>query len=340
MNRIKQCMFSSTKPCGNFELVRVFESTIELQHIGGIMSGINHMDRSRRNIANSLIYRFFTSDELEGLTDTEFLILQKKLKPCVRKGYGNLVDFQEGLGAGGITGNNVDLGIYRRSMAAHHYYFDCFERYGKIFSLCYRLGVRHIYDIGCGQLMQGFLAVYAEDLTYTGIDSALFYDPIEEFKCEPELANKYFEKFIGSDRIKYCQSTYPCPLSVQKNNAGIMLGVYLNENEIPNFAIALDTDFERAIFWIPVQGEFRLKGISPKRIIYEDLDIWERPFEHLFNIWKQNMPNSIFINLGNGVVLSTKYEKDINEINKMYHLYKDRLYTEVMSKSWYRVIQE
>lgn len=52
------------------------------------------------------------------------------------------------------------------------------------------------------------------------------------------------------------------------------------------------------------------------------------------------MPNSIFINLGDGVVLTTKCEKDINEINRMYYLNKDQLYTEVMSKSWYRVIQE
>ena len=234
----------------------------------------------------------------------------------------------------------MDLSIYRRSMAAHHFYFDCFERYDKLFSLCYRLGVRHIYDIGCGQLMQGFLAVYLEDLTYTGIDSGIFNDPVEEFKCEPELVNQYFEKFIGSDRIRYCRETYPCHISDITNNAGVMLGVYLNENEIPDFAKAMNMDFERAIFWIPVQGGFRLKGISPKKIVNEDLDVWERPFEHLFNIWKQNMPNSIFVNLGDGVVLSTKFEKDIKAINRMYYLSKDRLYTEVMSKSWYRVIQE
>lgn len=41
------------------------------------MSEINQMDRSHRNIINSLIYEFYTSDELEELTDTEFLVLQK-----------------------------------------------------------------------------------------------------------------------------------------------------------------------------------------------------------------------------------------------------------------------
>ena len=79
---------------------------------------------------------------------------------------------------------------------------------------------------------------------------------------------------------------------------------------------------------------------SNSQPVFVNKALSEHGHDHLFNIWKQNMPNSIFINLGDGVVLTTKCEKDINEINRMYYLNKDQLYTEVMSKSWYRVIQE
>ena len=125
--------------------------------------------------------------------------------------------------------------------------------------------------LAVGSSCKVFFAIYLEDLTYTGIDSGIFNYPAEEFKCEPELVNKYFEKFIGSDRIRDCQATYLCPLNIPNNNAGIMLGVYLSENEIPDFAIAMNNDFECAIFWIPVQENLDLREYLPRKLYMKTL---------------------------------------------------------------------
>ena len=61
----------------------------------------------------------------------------------------------------------------------------------------------------------------AEDLCYTGIDPEIFEDFAEDFACEPELVNEYFERFTGSDRIRHIRAAYPCPLEVAENNGAL-----------------------------------------------------------------------------------------------------------------------
>ncbi len=295
------------------------------------------VDRNPKNQRNFYIYRYFKSEELEDLNDSEFAVLQEKFKVLSLRDSGALYSFQHGTNAEGIHGDEAVLGIYRRSIAASHFYFDCFQRYARIFSLCYRLGVKNLYDIGCGHQMQGFLAVNVPDITYTGIDPDLYRDYLEEFECEPEFVNGYFEKFTGSDRIKYIKEEYPCALDVKENNAAIALGVFINEKNMPGAALA--RDFERVVLSIPLQGKYRLEGISAREILEKDLDVWNRPFERMFHLWKESMPGFEFYQLGEGVVFGTKCPGDRKILETEYQVTGDTVYTTLMNKEWYHRIE-
>ena len=304
------------------------------------MKEVSQVNRNITDPYNALIYRYFKPEEIETLTDFEFAVLQKKLRPLIVEESGSLYEFQHGLNAEGISGNDAVLGIYRRSIATHHFYFDCLQRYSRIFSICYRLGAKNLYDIGCGQQMQGFLAVNVPEITYTGIDMDIFKDSLEEFECEPEFVNRYFEKFTGCERIKYIKDTYPCSLTIRENNAAILLGVFVPENHIPEFGTALARDFERAIISIPTQGKYQLEGISAKEIVAKDMEVWSRPFERLFNIWKESMVGFEFYKLGEGVVLGSKCPGDRAILEAEYLMKDDMLYMKVMDKPWYNLIED
>ncbi len=304
------------------------------------MNNTTIVNRDKKLFCNSLVYRYFQEDELAKLTDTEFAILQNKLKPRIILGTGSLYAFQEGMNAEGLHGDTLALGIYRRSMAAHHYYFDCFQRYSRAFTICYHLGVRHFYDIGCGQQMQGFLTVNVPETTYTGIDPCIFDDRAEEFQCEPEVVNGYFKRFVGSDRISHIKAKYPCELTVRENNAAVMFGVFLTEAEIPTIASAMAKDFERVMISIPTTGKFQLEGTPAKEIVEKDLDVWSRPFENWFDIWKKSMPDFKFYRLGNGMIFGTKCMEDQKVLETKYLVLHDRVYTDVMDLPWYNMIME
>jgi len=297
------------------------------------------VNRDIKNPYNALIYKYFKPEEVEDLTDSEFAVLQKKFKPLIISDSGSLYKFQHGLNAEGINGDEAVLAIYRRSIAAHHFYFDCFQRYSRVFSICYRLGTKHLYDIGCGHQMQGFLAVDVPEITYTGIDTDIYKDYLENFECEPEFVNSYFEKFTGCDRIKYIKDKYPCTLDIKENNAAVLLGVFVPEKEIHDFGTALAHDFERVVISIPRQGKYQLEGVSAKEIVEKDMEVWSNPFERLFNIWKESMVGFEFYQLGEGVVLGSKCPGDRKILETEYRLTDDTVYMKVMDKPWYNLIQ-
>lgn len=304
------------------------------------MNNTTTVNRDKKLSCNALVYRYFKEDELAELTDAEFAVLQNKLKPRIIRGTGSLYAFQEGMNAEGLHGDALALGIYRRSMAAHHFYFDCFQRYSRAFTICYRLGVRHFYDIGCGQQMQGFLTINVPETTYTGIDPEIFNDLMEEFSCEPDVVNTYFERFTGSDRIQFIKKTYPCDLTIKENNVAILFGVFMPEAEISSIASAMARDFERVMISIPTTGKFRLEGTPAKEIIEKDLDVWSRPFENRFEIWKNSMPDFEFYKLGSSMIFGTKCAEDKNILETKYLVLNDRVYTDAMDQPWYNMLME
>lgn len=298
-----------------------------------------NIDRDKKNPRNSLIYKYLKEEELAGLTDQEFAILQNKFRALVVTGStGSLYAFQEGPDAGGIHGDAAALGIYRRSIAASPFYFDCFYRYSRIFTLCYRLGARNLYDIGCGQQMQGFLMIYAPELTYTGIDMNIFREPFEAFSCQSETVNEWFEKFTGCDRIRHMKETYPCELTVKPENAAILLGVFLPEDKIHPTGAAMAKDFERVVISIPTEGRYRLDGMTAREIIDQDLDVWSRPFEHLYARWREAMPGFEFYRLSDGVVLGTKCPEDRRILETKYTVIGDRILADVSDVPWYNML--
>lgn len=304
------------------------------------MNSTTIVNRDKKLSCNSLVYRYFKEDELAELTDTEFAILQNKLKPRIIRGTGSLYAFQEGMNAEGLHGDTLALGIYRRSMAAHHFYFDCFQRYSRAFTFFYRLGVRNFYDIGCGQQMQGFLTINVPETTYTGVDTEIFNDSMEEFSCEPDIVNQYFERFTGSDRIQFVKKTYPCDLKIKENNAAILFGVFMPEAEISSIASAMARDFERVMISIPTTGKFRLEGTPAKEIVEKDLDVWSRPFENRYEIWKKSMSDFEFYRLGTGVIFGTKCTDDKKTLEIKYLVVQDRVYADVMDQPWHSMLME
>ncbi len=301
------------------------------------------VNREKTHYANRLLYKYFKEDELAALTDEEFAVLQEKLDNYLTfsPGYNvNFIDFYHGTNAGDIRGNgsDTDLRIYRRKAMADETHrsltFYCYER---LFSLAYALGVRHFYDIGCGNELQAFLLTWDKDLHYTGIDPNIFHAYYDDFHTEPPYVNGLFEKFTASDRIRYIKAEYPCELNIEENNIAIASHVFGRVADSPLYA-AMANDFERIILDLdnkclnPV-----LREMSAKDAVKNDIRVWIDPFEEDFVLLKKIMPDFEFLRLGTSgttstYVFGTRIPSDLEKLEKRYIRVGDSLLSGVIDR--------
>lgn len=302
------------------------------------------VNREKNYYANRLLYRTFKEEELDALTDDEFAHLQEKLDNYLTfsPGYNvNFIDFYHGTNAEDIrgNGNDTDFRIYRRKAMADENHrsltFYCYER---LFSLAYALGVRHFYDIGCGNELQAFLLTWDKDLHYTGIDTDIFHAYYDDFHTEPSYVNGLFEKFTASDRIKYIKAEYPCELDVRENNIAIASHVFGRVTEQSPLFPAMSRDFERIILDLNNQClNPALREMSAKDAVQNDIRVWIDPFEEDYVLLKKIMPEFEFFQLGTSgttstYVFGTKIPSDLEKLEKRYIRVGDRLLSGVVDR--------
>ena len=293
----------------------------------------NKVNRDLNSGVNEYIALYCKKNEVNALTDEEFLVLQEKLKcshsmPCT--GNGEFYRFMSGRTLTELGDDG--LGLYRRIAAACPFHFNPLYEYSKVFSFCASLGIRNIYDIGCGQQMQGLMMMYAPEMTYTGIDSYLFHDGITDFDADPGYINDRLAQFQGGfyseDRIFYIQKGYPCELQIEQNNIAVMLhmcmGIEKNPKEMKKLTEALSGDFER-IFKNLQQTRLDVelvKRTPAKEIVHGDVEVRKNVFADNLLMWKRSMPEFTFFTLGSGFVFATKNERDIKKLHANYNVSK------------------
>lgn len=286
-------------------------------------------DRSKKKSENYLIYQYLCEKDLQKLTDEEFLILQDKFKlPSTTGGtYEYLLFTDNGFRAKGLQGDKTLLQVYRRAIAAHWRYFDCFQKYSDIFKLCRYLNAVNIYDIGCGDSLQALLLIRNQEMSYTGIDPRIFHDDFDGFKADTAEINELFYEFTGSDRIYYVNKAYPYDFTVEANNIAIMLNsvTQKSEEKIEELAGHLTHDFERIVITLPFK-EFVWKGKNIKEIVYKNVKLWENPYDKYLKLYEKAMPKYKFYKIGEpNIVFATRIENDINILKSKYTVADDKI---------------
>ena len=325
------------------QIADYFHVSIDFLYYGKAetMQNENKIDRSRESTDNVLIYQLYKEEDLANLTDEEFAVLQEKLKyykssiAGVRAAFG---EFFEGFNHEAIRGDGTptDFCIYKRkSMVDNLSRVWCFYWHERLFTLARTLGVRNFYDLGCREDLQASLLVYDPELNYTGVDTDIFHNYRDNFHAETEYVNKVFERFTGSDRIKYIKDKYPCELDISENNLAIVRRTFRRAEEASELLGKLNKTFERVTISLadrrinPV-----LRETSAKDFVYADLPVWEDIFEEEFLQLKKAMPKFEFFRLGNTFVFGTKNPSDREKLEKRYILVGDRLLSDVIDRHW------
>lgn len=299
----------------------------------------DNINRSETLPENFLLYRLYKAEELDSLSDDEFEILQGKLKyytssPSSTTNY--FKEFFEGYMGESIQGdgNKVDYAVFKRkSIIDDMSRYYCFYRYERIFTFLRTLGVKNIYDIGCGQELQALLLVYEPDMNYTGIDSRIFENPFENFVSPPEYINEIMERFIGNGRIRFIRETYPCELTVARNNIALLLNVLGTADGENPILKTVYKSFERIIVNIPnTKVNPAVKQMSAKEFVYGDIDGIIDPFEEQYKIYKEQMPDYTFYHLGNGTIFGTSVSSDREKIENGYIVSGDEIATKVLDR--------
>lgn len=203
----------------------------------------------------------------------------------------------------------------------------------KNFSFLRTLGVKNIYDIGCGQELQALLLVYEPDMNYTGIDRRIFENPFENFVSPPEYINEIIERFIGNDRIRFIRETYPCELTVAQNNIALLFNV-IGTVEDPIFKTVCES-FERMIVNIPnTKVDPAVKQMSAKEFVYSNINGIIDPFEEQYRICKERMPDHTFYRLGESTIFGTSVSSDKEKIENSYMVSGDEIATKVFDRHW------
>lgn len=214
------------------------------------------------------------------------------------------------------TGQNPNmLCVAKRACAANMIYFNRLLRYAQIFSLCRKLDITNIYDIGCGSKLQSFLLLPSLYTNYTGIDPNIFHDPADDFHADPEWVNGLFREWTGCDRIRYIQEKYPCRLDIRQNNIAILFYALITDREdiIKNLAQHLAKDFERVFL-----------TLSSTQPVPSDT------FEAQLDLWKKSMPEYEFFKIGEpNLVFATRIPVDAKLLAEKYTVIDHRILTEL-----------
>lgn len=208
-------------------------------------------------------------------------------------------------------------------------FFSVNSRYHAAFELCELLGVKEIYDIGCGFLNQSFLLLEKHNISYTGIDTNFWLldcrNVIDEsypnYHC-PVVFHDLPEFCNG--RIRFVNHEYPYTITPKHGNIAIAfhsLGFRLSDeenvtDEIRAILKQLEHDFERILITIGSPVPLTINGT------YEYLPVWKKlmPDFHFFKVEHSEMRSLVF---------ATKVSEDIQKIRsaKWFPIHRYRMYT-------------
>ena len=323
------------------------------------------LDRSKRNHANMLIYRYFKEEDVDALTDEEFIVLQRKLKTEVSSITGihcGFTDFYAGCNGDDIRGNGdwTDYQIFKRKnlvdSTSKMWFFDMYER---MFTMGKLLGVKHFFDIECRDALQGLILLYDGEIHYTGIGDDIFHEYFDNFHAEPEYINDVCRRFAGgSDRIRYIKGKYPCPLDIPENNMLLMplrgfhpyshsrVSRFFNAETREEVLSAIARDFERVVLMLyGTVDNPELKNIKPAELVYNDIPVEVNSLDEEYAFIRENLPGFEFYRMGrhrNGSVLifGTRVPTDRVILEREYTIVGDRLLTYVVDKHWHEMIYE
>ncbi|MBQ9996007.1 MAG: helix-turn-helix transcriptional regulator [Clostridia bacterium] len=326
--------------------------------------GGNVLDRSKQLHANRLIYYYFREEDVDALTDEEFIVLQRKLKNEVSSITGihaAFVDFYAGVNGDDIRGNGdwTDYQIFKRKNivddTSKMWIFDVYER---LFTMGKLLGVKHFFDLDCRTAaLQSMILMYDGEMHYTGIDDNIFHQYIDNFHTEPEYVNEVFRRFTGGkERIRYIKGKYPCPLEIPENNMLLLPFFGLHPNmKVPGFfnaktheelLSAMSRDFERVVLML--RGTINnpeLKNIKPTELVYNDIPVEVNCFDREYDFIRQNMPGFEFYRMGktkrgNIIIFGTRVPTDRVILEREYTVVGDLLLSYVIDKHWHEMILE
>ena len=326
--------------------------------------GGNVLDRSKQRHANRLIYYYFREEDVDALTDEEFIVLQRKLKNEVSSITGihaAFVDFYAGVNGDDIRGNGdwTDYQIFKRKNivddTSKMWIFDVYER---LFTMGKLLGVKHFFDLDCRTAaLQSMILMYDGEMHYTGIDDNIFHQYIDNFHTEPEYINEVFRRFTGGkERIRYIKGKYPCPLEIPENNMLLLPFFGLHPNmKVPGFfnaetheelLSAMSRDFERVVLML--RGTIHnpeLKNIRPTELVYNDIPVEVNCFDREYDFIRQNMPGFEFYRMGktkrgNIIIFGTRVPTDRVILEREYTVVGDLLLSYVIDKHWHEMILE
>lgn len=321
----------------------------------------NPLDRSKQLHANRLIYYYFREEDVDALTDEEFIVLQRKLKNEVHGITGihaAFVDFYEGCNGDDIRGNGdwTDYQIFKRKNivddTSKMWIFDVYER---LFTMGKLLGVKHFFDLDCRTAaLQSMILMYDGEMHYTGIDDNIFHQYIDNFHTEPEYVNEVFRRFTGGkERIRYIRGKYPCPLEIPENNMLLLPFFGLHPNmKIPRFfnaetheelLSAMSRDFERVVLML--RGTIHnpeLKNIRPAELVYNDIPVEVNCFDEEYDFVKRTMSGFAFYRMGKTrrgdiIILGTRVPTDRVILEREYTVIGDRLLSYVVDKHWHEM---
>ncbi len=324
----------------------------------------NVLDRSKQRHANRLIYHYFREEDVDALTDEEFVILQRKLKnevTSITGIYASFVDFYAGVNGDDIRGNGdwTDYQIFKRKNivddTSKMWIFDVYER---LFTMGKLLGVKHFFDLDCRTAaLQSMILMYDGEMHYTGIDDDIFHQYIDNFHTEPEYVNEVFRRFTGGkERIRYIKGKYPCPLEIPENNMLLLPFFGLHPHmKVPRFfnaetreelLSAMKRDFERVVLMLlGTVNNPELKNIKPAELVYNDIPVKVNCFDGEYDFVRQNMPGFEFYRMGktrngNMLIFGTKIPTDRVILEREYTIVGDRLLSYVVDKHWHEMILE
>ncbi len=322
------------------------------------------VDRSKRRHGNRLIYRYFREEDVDELTDEEFAVLQRKLwfeRSSICGITASFVDFFAGVNGDDIKGNGdwTDYQIFKRkNMVDDTGKMWVFDMYERMFTMGKLLGVKNFFDLYCDAHLHAMILMYDDELQYTGIDSNIFHNYVDNFHVEPEYVNDVFKRFTGGkERIRYIKDKYPCTLEIPENNMLIMtrLGLepgmrvhrFFNAETQEELLADMARDFERVVLEIRATVDNpELKNLKPRDLVYNDIPVEVDAFEEEYAFVKQNMPGFEFYRMGQHrggravLIFGTRIPTDRVKLEREYTIVGDRLLSYVIDTHWHEMCIE
>ena len=202
------------------------------------------------------------------------------------------------------NGNRIALKLYTNFEEGN-------DKYRRIFGFCFLLGLKNIYDIGCGTGMQVGSIVKYQDIAYTGIDcfDMLEIDPSDNNTTQMIPMKMYNQLFNGyNDKIRFYKGKYPLHIQSEEDAIAILLGWVPDvQTDLPQI---LTKDFKRILLQTELSDLSAWQNVLAQ---YELYPVYTYTWEHCFT-GKLN---------GYTYLYASKYPEDIECLKKSDYDYND-----------------